>query len=173
MKSLPTPKECIQLLRNQGCSESVIRHCIAVRDLAIQIAHRADADVALVEVGALLHDIGRGNTHGITHAIKGADIARSLDLPPKVIHIIERHLGAGIPREEDTTLGLPDRDFLPISVEEKIVTHADNLIEDNKKVTIAYEVKKAESKQKYSYAKRLRILHDELSQLCGIDLDYL
>jgi tRNA (cytidine56-2'-O)-methyltransferase len=173
MKSLPSPKECIQLLRDQGCSESVVKHCQAVRDLAGQIALCAKADVELVEVGSLLHDIGRGKTHGITHAIVGAGIARSLDLPSEIVNIIERHLGAGIPREEAVSLGLPDKDLIPITLEEKIVTHADNLIEDNEKVPISYEIKKAENEQKFSYAKRLRTLHDELSQICGIDLDDL
>ena len=173
MKPLPTPDECLHLLRIYGCSDSVINHCLAVRDLAVKIASYTDANIALVEVGALLHDIGRGKTHGITHAIEGADIARSLDLPPEIVNIIERHLGAGIPKQEAVTIGLPDKDYLPVTLEEKIVTHADNLIEDNKKVPISLEIKKAENKQKYSYAKRLRLLHDELSQICGIDLDEL
>ncbi len=173
MNSLPSPEECIELLRDQGCSESVIKHSQAVRDLAQKIALCTTANLELIEAGSLLHDIGRGKTHGIMHAIVGADIARSLKLPQEIINIIERHLGAGIPREEAINLGLPEKDYLPITLEEKIVTHADNLIEDHKKVPIFYEIKKAEKKQKYSYAKRLRALHDELSAICGIDLDKL
>lgn len=173
MKSLPSPEKCIEFLRNQGCSASVIKHCQAVRDLAQKIALYTTANRELVEAGSLLHDIGRGKTHGIMHAIVGAEIARSLNLPQEIINIIERHLGAGIPREEAIGLGLPEKDYLPISLEEKIVTHADNLIEENKKVPISYEIKKAEKKQKYSYAKRLQELHDELSAICGIDLDKL
>lgn len=173
MNTLPSPEKCIQLLREQGCSESVVKHCQAVRDLAEKITLLTDANQELVEAGSLLHDIGRGKTHGIQHAVVGAEIARSLKLPPEVINIIERHLGAGIPREEAISLGLPEKDYLPITLEEKIVTHADNLIEDNKKVAIAHEITKAEKKQKYGYAKRLRELHDELSGICGIDLDKL
>ena len=150
MKSLPTPEECLQLLLLNGCSKAVINHCLAVRDLAVKIAGYTNADITLVEVGALLHDIGRGKIHGIKHAIAGAEIAQSLDLPSEIVNIIERHLGAGIPKEEAIELGLPEKDYLPLTLEEKIVTHADNLIEDNKKVPIALEIQKAENKKQYS-----------------------
>lgn len=171
MNPLPTPDECLYYLRLYGCSKAVINHCLSVRDLAVKIAGYTKAYVALVEVGALLHDIGRGKTHGIRHAVTGAEIAYDLDLPPEIVNIIERHLGAGIPKQEAIKLGLPEKDYIPVTLEEKIVTHADNLIEDNQKVPISFEIKKAENKQQHSYAKRLRLLHDELSQICGIDLD--
>jgi uncharacterized protein (TIGR00295 family) len=173
MNSLPSPDECLQYLQLYGCSQAVINHCLAVRNLAVEIGRYANANIALVEVGALLHDIGRGKTHGIRHAVTGAEIARELHLPTEIVNIIERHLGAGIPREEAIALGLPEKDYLPVTLEEKIVTHADNLIENNEKVPISFEIQKAENKQQHSHAQRLRILHDELSQICGIDLDNL
>ena len=109
-----------------------------------------------MEVGALLHDIGRSTTHGIHHAIAGADIARKLGLPSEVVSIIERHIGAGLSKKEAAILGLPKKDYLPVTLEEKIVTHADNLIEDNKKVPISYEIKKAEKKRENRvYASRI------------------
>jgi uncharacterized protein (TIGR00295 family) len=173
MNNLPSPEHCLTLLRDHGCSEGVIAHCCAVRDLALQIAQRTTANLQFVETGALLHDIGRGTTQGIKHAIVGAQIARDLGLPSEIIHIIERHIGAGIPENEAVRLGLPKKNYIPETLEEKIVTHADNLIEDHKKVPISYEIEKAEQKHKYTYAQRLRALHNELSKLCGIDLDYL
>ena len=88
MNSIPTPKECLFYLKKSGCSEEVIRHCMAVRDVAIRIAKKAHADVNLVEAGALLHDIGRSKTHGIRHAVEGVKIAKELGLPDIIINII-------------------------------------------------------------------------------------
>ena len=108
----PTPERCIELLKENGCSDEVIKHCMAVRDVALKIAKKADADLKLVEAGALLHDIGRSKTHGIFHAIEGVRIGRKVGLPINILYIIERHLGAGIPREEAVKLGLPDKDYI-------------------------------------------------------------
>ena len=91
-----TPEKCIFLLKKSGCSDSVISHCKVVRNLAVNIAKRTDADLKLVEAGALLHDIGRSKTHGLKHAIEGAKIAKDMGLPDRIIRIIERHIGAGL-----------------------------------------------------------------------------
>ena len=48
----------------------------------------------------MLHDIGRSKTQGIMHGVEGAKIATELGLPEAIVNIIERHLGAGIPKEE-------------------------------------------------------------------------
>ena len=171
MNSLPSRDKCIDLLRENGCSESVIRHCKAVRDIAIRIAEKTNADVELVEVGALLHDIGRCETHGILHGVKGAKIAKKLGLPNSVVKIIERHIGAGLSADEAKKLGLPKKDYIPQTLEEKIVCHADSLIDNCKKRKIEYEVERALSEGHTEYAKRLVILHKELSDLCGMDVN--
>lgn len=171
MSSYPTPDECIELLKQSGCSEKVISHCKAVRDVAVKIAKKADANIELVEVGALLHDIGRSKTHGIRHGAEGAKIAKKLDLPKSIIHIIERHLGAGIPEQEAKKLGLRSKDFTPQSLEEKIVCHADNMIENCKRQKIEREIKKALIHSHTGYANRLIALHKELSDICNIDVD--
>ncbi|HDO19707.1 MAG TPA: TIGR00295 family protein [Thermoplasmatales archaeon] len=173
-RNLPSPEECIELLKKAGCSKEVIAHCRAVRDVAMKIAECIKtADKRLVEVGALLHDIGRSKTHGITHGIEGAKIAKEMNLPEEVVRIIERHLGAGIPREEAEKLGLPPKDYIPETIEEKIVAHADNLIENNRPIKIEEEINKQLNKGNINYARRLKMLHDELSKLCGKDLNIL
>ena len=171
MNSIPTPEECIKLLRNSGCSEEVIKHCKAVRDVAIRLAKRANADIKLVEAGALLHDIGRSKTHGIKHGVEGARIAKKLGLPDNIIRIIERHIGAGLPSNEAKKLGLSNRDFIPETLEEKIVCHADSLIENSRKQVIEQEVERALIDGHKEYAKRLVALHKELSDICGIDVN--
>jgi len=171
MKSIPSPEECIKILKDVGCSEEVIKHCKAVRDVAVRIAKKTNADVKLVEAGALLHDIGRSKTHDIRHAIEGAKIAKKLGLCEEIVNIIERHIGAGLPAEEAKKLGLPEKDYIPLTLEEKIVCHADNLVDDNKKRPIEYEVEKALRRGYKDYAIRLVVLHKELSDLCGMDLN--
>jgi len=170
---LPTAEECVDILRKVGCSENVIEHCKKVREVALKIASCTDADKRIVEVGALLHDIGRSRTHGIEHGIEGAKIARELNMPDVIIRIIENHLGAGIPREEAEKLGLPPKDYVPKTLEEKIVAHADNLVDDNQVIEIEDEIRKQIEKGNIDYAERLRKLHDELSRICGKDLNDL
>lgn len=171
MSPIPNPDRCIELLRDSGCSEEVIDHCKAIRDLAVRIAERANANIELVEAGALLHDIGRSKTHGIRHGTEGAKIVKEIGLSENIVHIIERHLGAGIPKEDAVSLGLPPKDYIPQTLEEKIVAHADNLIDNEKKHPIEREVEKALDKGLNGLAERLIKLHNELSDICGVNLD--
>lgn len=173
MSYIPNPEECIELLKKSGCSEEVIRHCQSVRDVAVRIAEKANANVKLVEASALLHDIGRSKTHGIRHGIEGAEIAKKLGLPEEIINIIERHIGAGLPADEAEKLGLPPRDFIPITLEEKIVCHADNLVDNYSKQNIEDEIDKALTNSFNGYANRLIALHKELSDICGIDVNQI
>lgn len=132
-------KDAIDLLIRSGCSADVIEHCRAVADYAKKIAinirenaahkgQQVQIDIDAVFLGALLHDIGRSKTHGIGHAVAGAKIALENGLDKKLVKIIERHIGSGIPEEEAKGLGLPEKDYVPVTIEEKIVAHADNLI---------------------------------------------
>lgn len=171
LKKLPSREECIRLLKEAGCSDEVIKHCETVRKVAIKIAECTGANREIVEVGALLHDIGRSRTHGIKHGIEGAKIAKKLKLPDVIVRIIERHIGAGISKEEAKKLSLPERDFTPVSLEEKIVAHADNLVDGGKIMRIEEEIERQVKNGNFDYAKRLRELHDELSTLCGKDIN--
>lgn len=166
-------KECLKILLLAGASEKVIEHCKTVSRLAVKIASYTNADLSLVEVGALLHDLGRTKTHGIAHGVEGAKLARSLGLDEKICLIIERHLGAGIPKEDAKRHGLPEKDFIPRSLEEKIVAHADNLISHNKKQKLELVFKSYLKIGRKDIAERIAKLHKELSELCGKDIDEL
>jgi len=122
-------RSALDFLKSNGCSDGIIRHCVAVSENALKIASQAKVpvDLKLLEFGALLHDLGRCRTQGIEHSIVGGEIARDAGLPEEVVDIIERHIGAGLTAEEAEGLGLPARDFLPKTSEEKIVSYADNL----------------------------------------------
>ncbi|WP_292517771.1 HDIG domain-containing metalloprotein [Methanoculleus sp.] len=129
-------EDCIALLRRAGCSEGVIAHCRAVRDLALTYASDPIVDRDLVEAGALLHDIGRGVTHDIRHAEVGGTICRSFGLDEAIVAIVERHIGAGLTTEECSLLDLTPRDCMPRTLEEKIVAHADNLVKGTRVITM-------------------------------------
>lgn len=168
-KNIPSADDCLLLLKKAGCSSSVICHCKAVRDVAVSIAKRTDADVDLVQAGALLHDIGRSKSHGIDHALIGSTIAKELGLSEKIIDIIKHHIGAGLSAKTAKSLGLPYEDFMPITIEEKIVCHADNLIDDCSRQNIEVEVERALAENKKEYALQLVRLHKEISDLIGMD----
>ena len=133
----------LELLRKENTPENVIDHCKAVCKKAMKIASNFDnADRDLIRKGALLHDIGRSRTHGITHAIEGVEIARGYGYPQEVLNIIERHIGAGITEDEAVKLGLPKKSYVPQTLEEKIVAHADNLVSGSRDVDLDFVIEK-------------------------------
>ena len=172
---LPTKVEALKLLKDSGVDASVIAHCQTVSALALKIGRRCakPVDLKLIEVAGLLHDIGRSATHGIDHAVEGGKIAKSKKLPDKVVLIIERHIGAGLTKEDAVRLNLPKKSYLPETLEEKIVAHADNLLSGTKKVPIAQTIAGLIRKHEEAGAKRMLSLHKELSELCGVDLDMI
>ncbi|MEM1507179.1 MAG: TIGR00295 family protein [Candidatus Bathyarchaeia archaeon] len=173
-ETLPSPEEALKILREVGCSVDVIKHCEAVANLAVEIAKKCmkngvTVNVNLVHVGALLHDIGRSKTHSVHHAVAGAEIARSLGLSERIIRIIERHVGGGISAEEALKLGWPNKNYIPETVEEKIVAYADKLIEGSKIISIEETIErfKNELGKDHPAIERIKRLHDEISRICG------
>lgn len=167
--TIPSPDECVSLLQKVGCSERVICHCKAVYEVAVKLAERTDADMNLVKAGALLHDIGRSKTHKINHGIVGGHIAKEYGLSSKLVRIIETHIGAGLTPTIAESLGLPPRNLMPETLEEKIVCHADNLIDDCSRQNIEVEVKRALDENHKEYAIQLVNLHKEISDIIGMD----
>jgi len=172
-EKLPTREQALQLLRESGCRENVIKHCEAVTELAVEIAKACkkkglNVNLELVEVGALLHDIGRAKTHSVHHAVIGAQIGKTLGLPEPVISIIKRHVGGGITAKEAKKLGWPKDIYTPQTLEEKIITYADKLVEGSKKVPIEKTIEKfSDEGLPPSAIKRIRKLHEEMSALIG------
>jgi len=170
-RKLPSRDECIAILQDSGCSEGVVRHCIAVSDLAVRIAKRCGADVELVEAGSLLHDLGRSKSHGLDHAVIGVKIAKEKKLPESVVRIIERHIGGGIAKAEARRLGLPERDYIPKTLEEKIVSQADKLIANARRITVKEAVGRFVRDGLPDSALRILKNHEELSALCRGNID--
>lgn len=132
MGELPSRDEALAMLRSVGCPPGVIKHCERVADLALSLARAClraglEVDLELVEVGALLHDMGRARTHSIGHVFLGAEMARELGLPDEVVRIILTHAG-GVRPELAEAFGWPPGDYGPEGIEEKIVAYADKLV---------------------------------------------
>ncbi|MCM1028684.1 MAG: Gfo/Idh/MocA family oxidoreductase [Pseudoflavonifractor sp.] len=118
-----------------------ISHSRSVAGLALEIAHRCHLPLAdeEIETAAMLHDIGIFMTHApsiacngsepyIAHGIIGASLLRSLG--PKwepYARVAERHTGSGLTATEIRRqhLPLPERDFLPETLLEKLICYAD------------------------------------------------
>jgi uncharacterized protein len=171
-EKLPSREQALQFLRQSGCLNNVIKHCEAVAEIAVEIAKACEekgleVDLALVETGALLHDIGRAKTHSVHHAVIGADIAKSLSLPDPVILIIKRHVGGGIVAREARKLGWPRDIYVPQTLEEKIVSYADKLIEGSKRVSIERTIENLSRELPPSAIARIRRLHREMLALIG------
>jgi len=120
----------VDILIAAECPRDVIAHCLVVSRLACALAERLEIEVdgELIRQGGLFHDIGRSRTHDIHHAVVGVEIGRKLGFSDALLNIIERHIGAGITAAEAERLGLPKKDYLPITTEEKVISYADNLV---------------------------------------------
>jgi len=169
-ETLPSREQALQLLRENQGSKQVINHCKAVTELALETANvlkerGLKIDFALVEIGALLHDIGRSKTHTVHHAVFGAEVAKAAGLPDSVVSIIKRHVGGGITATEAEKLGWSKDVYVPITLEEKVVSYADKLIENSKRAPIDITIEKLCGELKYDAAERVRKLHEEITSL--------
>ena len=118
----------------------LLNHSQCVMTLAIDIAASRclAVDYELLASGAMLHDVGIVHTHApsilctgsenyMRHGVLGAEMLRPLGLEAEA-RICERHIGAGLLACEIAAqkLPLPQVDFLPLTLEEKLVCYADN-----------------------------------------------
>ena len=125
----------------------LMEHSRHVADKALSIVDKhpeLGADRAFVEEAAMLHDIGilRCDADGICcfgtepyikHGIIGAQMMRDEGYE-KHARVCERHTGAGITLHqiEERHLPLPHQNFLPETIEEKIVCYADKFFSKTK-----------------------------------------
>lgn len=145
-------REAIELLKKYSADKKsfniVLKHSKAVQKLALKFAElHKKADKKFIKTACILHDIGRfrcpPGPKTLFHGIEGAKILRKNKLP-KHARVAERHLGAGIKKKDiiSQKLPLPKKDFIPRSIEEKIITIADSLIERNKVISLKKTVER-------------------------------
>ena len=175
MKKL-NEKEAIKLLRKYAPSEKdfkgVLKHSKAVQKIALEIGKKVkNVDLDFIKSAALLHDIGRfksglSGKDVVKHGIFGAEILRKECLPEYAL-VAERHLGAGISKEDiiEQGLDLPLKDYIPISKEEKIITHADNLIEEDKEISVKKAVERFEKELGKKVGEKIRRLAEDIEKL--------
>ena len=102
-----------------GTTTHDYQHTLRVYKLSEQIAIEEKADVEMVKIGALLHDIGRsiGEPHTETGAIKAREILELLGYSreriPLVVSIIRKHGTRGVDRTK--------------TLEEQIIWDADKI----------------------------------------------
>ena len=142
---LPSSDFAFDLLKELKVPYNIRRHSLKVADKALEIAEEIklkEIDMDLIEVGGLLHDIGRCKTHGFKHALIGAKIIRERGLAERLARICETHILGGLDKEDAKQIGLPERDFLPLTLEEKIICLADKYIDGTKEVSIEQRFEK-------------------------------
>ena len=114
-------------------SEEVARKALDIAEMHPEL----NIDMQFVYEAAILHDIGifmtdapgihcHGDKPYICHGILGAELLRKEGFP-KHARVAERHTGAGITAAEikEQKLPLPAKDFLPETIEEKLICYAD------------------------------------------------
>ena len=74
---------------------------------------------------------------------------------------------------EAISLGLPEMDFIPETLEERIVAHADNLFASDHRITLEECIQNYRSKGLDGPANRILQLHTILTDLCKVDIDLI
>lgn len=149
-----------ELLKKHSLEEKhykiVLEHGLAVLEKSIEIISKKElydkVDFGLIISGALLHDIGsfefmknfnNKQINYLKHGIIGGKILRSEGLKKEAL-IAERHIGAGLSKKYiiEKKLPLPQKDFLPIALEEKIICYADKFHSKSGKIDSLESIKK-------------------------------
>lgn len=110
---------------------------VARKALSVAVNARLDIDRDFVWNTAMLHDIGifrckapgihcLGGEPYIRHGVIGAELMR-MEGEERYARVCERHTGAGLTAKEiaESGLPLPLMDFLPETIEEKLICYAD------------------------------------------------
>ena len=148
---IPSEGEALAIHAKYGSGVYVVRHCQAVamaaKIIADQLVRRGrPIDTEAVIAGALLHDVGRSRTQTVRHGVEGAEIIEKEGIDKKVVEIVRRHVGAGISREEAKKLGLPDFDYIPRTLEERIVCFADKMVDADRVRPFGEEIQRFTTK---------------------------
>jgi len=168
-----TTQTAIKLLKehapNKSVYSKVLKHSQTVQKAALQIFDKIkQGDRNFIKIACLLHDIGRlyyppGSKDSIQHGVKGGEILRQLGYE-RFARVCERHIGVGISLIdiEQQKLPLPCRDFMPETVEEKIICYADNLIFGTRKGKVEEVVERYNKELGKEYGQRFRKLHSDI-----------
>lgn len=172
-------KKAIQLLKKHASDDKsfklVLAHSKAVQNIALETAERIKLrnpnvaiDIEFIRTACILHDIGRfahpPGDGSLKHGVAGADLLRAEGLDERYARVCERHLGAGIPKEEvkKKRLPLPAKDYMPETIEERIIAYADNLTAGEGRVSSEQVVKRFTEEIDEDAGNRVKKLHDDI-----------
>jgi uncharacterized protein (TIGR00295 family) len=155
-----------------GSNERIVEHCRTVARVSETLSQTlADKKVAVdrraVLAGALLHDIGRNKTQTVEHGYIGAGILEAEGVDGIVVEIVRRHVGAGISAEEAASLGFPKGDYIPRTLEQKVVCFADKMVSSDS--VRAFEEEERRFIRKGHDVDRLRRLRADIAESLGQD----
>ncbi len=159
-ENIPDLKSCFEFARDQGMDDKLLSHTLSVLDKALQLREQNGGDLDLIAAGAVLHDIGRTVSHDVDHGVEGAELIRKKGWSEEVAKIAERHIGGGITKDEAQDLDIPTKDYVPETLEEKIVCHADNTADGENR--FQKQIKRAKEKGYIESVKRMKNLAEEL-----------
>ncbi|NIA04245.1 MAG: HD domain-containing protein [Nitrospiraceae bacterium] len=188
-----TESEAIFLLKKHSSDEDsynkILAHSRAVQSLALEITNKIKAknpsvqiNIDIISIGALLHDIGRfkypptSGINSVLHGLEGYKIIKQefenrydWNEVNEVALIARNHVGFGIYHYDITLqkLPLPISDYVPTTLEQKIVCYADNLIFFTRRGTIYEILKRFSNKISLFLLKRGIVLHNEIASLTG------
>jgi uncharacterized protein len=63
-----------------------------------------------------------------------------MEYSKEIANIVERHIGTGLSEDDARELGLPVKSYVPQTLEEKIVSHADNLFNGSQEIDVEFRV---------------------------------
>jgi uncharacterized protein (TIGR00295 family) len=173
---IPSAQQALALHRKYGSNDRIVAHCQACARISKLLSERAKkrgqpVDEEAAVAGALLHDIGRSQTQTVGHGYVGAGILEKEGVDPVVVEIVRRHVGAGISPEEAAALGFPPGDYIPRTLEQKIVGFADKMLDGERARPFGEEVKRFVKKG--HDVQRLRRLKDDVDAAVGEDAEKL
>jgi uncharacterized protein (TIGR00295 family) len=169
---IPDENAALLLHKKYGSDDRIVKHCQTVASVARLLAKalaakNVDVDERAIVGGALLHDIGRTRTQTVQHGYVGAELLRAEGVDEVVVETVKKHVGAGISEEEANALGFPPGDYIPRTLEEKVVCFADKMVSSNTVRPFEEEVKRFV--RKGHDVERLERLKSDLAEELGED----
>ena len=158
--------------RHSKAFKILVAHGRQVAQKALKAAEKVShlgPDFDFIEQAAMLHDVGifltatpqlgcTGTQPYIRHGVLGYDLMIGAGRS-RLARVCERHVGVGISAADVLrfNLPLPERDMVPISIEEQIICYADKFFSKNGNGTLKTQEKNIDqimrSLQKYGQDK--------------------
>lgn len=152
---------------NEPLKRLLIFHSKQVTDRALAIAHAQPAlglDEVFIAQAAMLHDIGvflthapsiycRGSEPYLLHGYLGGQLMRREGYD-RIARVCERHTGTGLTTEHirEQHLPLPEGDYRPQTMEEKVICYADKFYSKSHPLRVRSIEQTACSLEKYGAA---------------------